>query len=150
MYGESLRLPGDFLELKKPEISSEETILQALRQKIRHIAAIPRRQLGQNKILVHPELEKCSNVFVRCDQVSRPLTHPYTGPYKIVSRTNKYFKIQEADTQKIISIDRLKPAFTLHSDDIAISPSIEQCNNNKEPIVTRLGSISKPTVRFTP
>lgn len=149
VYGETIRLPGDFFELKKPEISSEESFLQALRQKIRDISSVPRRQLRQKEIFVHPELEKCSHVFVRCDRISSSLTPPYSGPYKILSRTDKYFKIQEGDTQKNISIDRLKPAFMLYFDDNARSPNMERCNINKSPIVTRSGRISKPTVRFT-
>lgn len=148
-YGKPIRLPGDFFTTKE-DISNDETFLQKLRQKINKMSAVPKREHRQNKIFVHPELEKCTHVFVRCDKVSKPLTSPYYGPYEVLNRTNKYYNIKIADKEKVISIDRLKPAFMIENNDSADTPKKEQrkVNIDAKPIVTRSGRTVKPVVRF--
>ena len=57
-------------------------------------------------------LEKTSHVFVRTDAVRPPLVRPFTGPFRVVKRTAKYFEIEKSGKTDKVSIDRLKPAFT--------------------------------------
>ena len=57
-------------------------------------------------------LEKTSHVFVRTDAVRPPLVRPYTGPFRVLKRTAKYFEIEKGGKTDKVSIDRLKPAFT--------------------------------------
>jgi hypothetical protein len=53
-----------------------------------------------------------------------PLEPPYTGPYGVLSRNNKTFKILANEKAVVVSIDRLKPAFMLQEDgDIPQSPT---------------------------
>lgn len=92
--------------------------------------------------------------------MTKPLTPPYTGPYKVIHKTDKYFKILQGESVKIISIDRLKPAFMLETDEQAYAtnkvvlpdhPVVTNkatMNVNNEPKVTRSGRIVKPVVRF--
>ena len=161
VYGEIIRLPGDFFQPTKQEISDEYIFLKELRNKIQRLSSVPRRKLRQEKIFVHPDLEDCTHVFVRCDAVTKPLTPPYTGPFKVIKKTDKYFNIQQGDTEKIISIDRLKPAFTLKLDEpekqsykatIADAPIATNKATpnviNASTKVTRSGRIVKPVVRF--
>ena len=49
------------------------------------------------------------HVFVRNDAVRKPLQTPYEGPYPVLERTDKFFKLNINGT---VSIDRLKPAYT--------------------------------------
>jgi hypothetical protein len=42
-----------------------------------------------------------------------PLEPSYTGPYEVLSRNNKTFKILANEKAVVVSIDRLKPAFML-------------------------------------
>lgn len=159
VYGEVIRLPGDFFQPTTQEISDNVTFLQNLRKKISNLAAVPKRCLRQEKIFVHPELKDCSHVFVRCDSVTKPLTPPYTGPFKVIDRTEKYYKIKQGESVKVISINRLKPAFLLYNEkqstNMASSPmndsdepNMGHANINNAPKATRSGRISKPTVRF--
>jgi hypothetical protein len=45
-----------------------------------------------------------------------PLEPPYTGPYAVLSRNNKTFKILVNEKAVVVSIDRLKPAFMMQED----------------------------------
>lgn len=160
VYGEAIRLPGDFFQPNTREISDTPNFLHELRNKIVKLSSVPKRNIKQGKIFVHPELNDCSHVFVRCDFVTKPLTPPYTGPYKVIHKTDKYFKILQGESVKIISIDRLKPAFMLETDEQAnatnkvvlpdhpVVTNKATMNVNNEPKVTRSGRIVKPVVRF--
>ena len=50
--------------------------------------------------------------------MSEPLAAKYTGPYKVLERKDKAFKLDYGlddhgnDLQEWVSIDRLKPSFT--------------------------------------
>ena len=42
---------------------------------------------------------------------------PYSGPYKVTQRTNKFFSIQTSSGEEIqVSIDRLKPVYVRTND----------------------------------
>lgn len=152
VYGEALRLPGDFFEPLRHENYDSSEFLQELRRKIANLASVPRRENHQNKIFVHPDLQNCSHVFVRVDKVTKPLTQPYIGPFKVLKRTDKYFILMQADTQKVVSIDRLKPAFVLSNTECADAPYKAAPNNEESnahaPRVSRFGRVIKPVVRF--
>ncbi|GBN42741.1 hypothetical protein AVEN_245681-1 [Araneus ventricosus] len=56
------------------------------------------------------DLSVSSHVFLRVDAVQSSLSQPYTGPYKVLSRTNKNFIILKDNKKVTVTIDRLKPA----------------------------------------
>ena len=56
-----------------------------------------------------PELRSCTHVWVRVDRIRRPLEAPYSGPYLVVKRGEKYFVIDNMGKEQSISVDRLKP-----------------------------------------
>ena len=51
-------------------------------------------------------------MFVRHDAVCKPLQQPYDRPYKVLKRTDRHFTLQIKDREEVVSVDRLKPAFT--------------------------------------
>ena len=59
------------------------------------------------------DLQKTTHVFIRVDAAKSPLTPPYTGPYKVLQRKDKSFKLQIRNSIDWISIDRLKPAYLM-------------------------------------
>ncbi|UYV60244.1 transposition [Cordylochernes scorpioides] len=71
----------------------------------------PTRRTNQNNIFSHKDLETCSHVFIRKDFVKRALSPPYEGPFPVVSRSSKTFTVKINDQNKVISVNRLKPAF---------------------------------------
>ncbi|BHF58436.1 hypothetical protein SprV_0100138800 [Sparganum proliferum] len=54
------------------------------------------------------DLATCSHVYLRCDRVRRPLEPPYDGPFRVISRGTKNFRIQRGTREEVVSVDRLK------------------------------------------
>ncbi|GBN19492.1 Uncharacterized protein K02A2.6 [Araneus ventricosus] len=75
------------------------------------LRATPTSNHSAKPTFVYRDLSVCSHVFLRVDAVQLSLSQPYTGPYKVLSRTNKNFIILK-DNKKV-TIDRLKPAHLL-------------------------------------
>jgi cleavage and polyadenylation specificity factor subunit 1 len=113
LYGEPLRLPGDFFTPSTPSINQEE-FTKNLMEKL--AIERPNRSRQQSmKIFISPDLEHCSHVFVR-NEAKKSLTPPYNGPFKVMSRTDKCFKLQLPNEEKYFTIDRLKPAYFITDD----------------------------------
>ena len=68
------------------------------------------KQYPNNKTFIPKELNKCTHVWLRVDRVRKPLEAPYSGPFEIIERTPKFFKIKMLTKTDNVSIDRLKPA----------------------------------------
>ena len=62
---------------------------------------------------IHKDLKDSTHVFLRQDTARHALQPPYSGPHKVIARTDKTFKIVVRGRQVTVSIDRLKPAYTL-------------------------------------
>ncbi|GBM92185.1 hypothetical protein AVEN_115634-1 [Araneus ventricosus] len=73
------------------------------------------------QIFVYKELVNCSHVFARQDAVRRPLQQPYDGPFQVLQRKAKDYKIQVKDKPIWISINRLKPVFGLKEPGASVS-----------------------------
>ena len=52
-------------------------------------------------------------VFVRVDGVRKPLQNPYDGPFQVLERGDKTFKILKNNLPYTVSVDRLKPCHAL-------------------------------------
>ena len=75
-------------------------------------------------------------VLIRmCYYINYYIFNPYRGPYRVLARTDKSYRIQLDNREDWISIDRLKPAY-LDVDD-----------HNRD-VVTRSGRTSRPPHRF--
>jgi len=64
----------------------------------------------------------CSQTFQngsRIDATRKPLQPRYDGPFAVLERKDKTFKLQLHNRTSWISIDRLTPAFILREDPIA-------------------------------
>lgn len=115
VYGEQLQLPADIV-VKSPLSYDCSTFLSRLKNYMKQIASKPTTHHGNNsRSYIPADLRTCSHVFVRNDAVKPPLQPPYNGPYRVLGRTDKVFKLLIKDKETSISIDRLKPAY-LESD----------------------------------
>ncbi|UYV74544.1 hypothetical protein LAZ67_12000082 [Cordylochernes scorpioides] len=111
VFGTTLNLPADLLtnsEFKNPDPLNFATQLKIYMSRIR---PQPTRQTKQRKFFSHKDLDTCSHVFVRKDFVKGALSPPYEGPFPVVSRSSKTFTVKINDQNKVISVNRLKPAF---------------------------------------
>ena len=95
------------------------------------------------------DLQHCEYVWLRIDRLRKPLEAPYTGPFKVLERGHKTFKIQlPSGSNDVVLIDRLKlsiiPATkkTPNSTSPNVSQEVqtpEAPPANKPPVITRSG-----------
>jgi hypothetical protein len=115
VYGKQLRVPGEFLTPTQLPDCTEQYI-STLRHRIAALRPTPAACHVTQKPFVFKDLATASHVFLRTDMARTPLEPPYTGPYEVLSRNDKTFKILVNEKAVVISIDRLKPAFMLQED----------------------------------
>ena len=78
-------------------------------------------------------------VFIREDASSLPLSQLYWGPYKVIDRKDKYFKIQIGSKLDNVSVDRFKPVFSGEKVSPALPPPLGRPFRRPPP------TVSKPT-----
>ena len=61
---------------------------------------------------MHPPQDRdtCTHVYVRKDAVQRPLTRPYEGPFRVIRRGPKVFKVMRGNKTDTVTVDRVKAA----------------------------------------
>lgn len=136
VYGTTLRIPGEFFEANQT-LETNSDIVTELRTAMSRIRPTETAWHNTKKFFVHPELSKCTHVFIRNDSFRPSLSHPYDGPYKIVHRHEKYFKVDVNGRHSHVSLDRLKPSFTApEMPDISIDmrPNISQPVHRSMPL----------------
>ena len=111
-FGTVLRVPGEYYRPLQPETWTDRTdFAEKLVSYMSDLVPIHPRMPSNRPIYIHKDLTHCTHVFVRSDHVRKPLEANYTGPYKVVSRTDKNVVILKSGKQDTISIDRCKPAY---------------------------------------
>uniref|UniRef100_A0A0A9WH47 Integrase catalytic domain-containing protein n=1 Tax=Lygus hesperus TaxID=30085 RepID=A0A0A9WH47_LYGHE len=115
VYGEAVALPADFFDETTPQ-ADFPLLLAKLREHVRTLRPVTFRHKSRKTIFVHPELSTCTHVFIRQDAVRKPLQPVYDGPYRVLSRCEKVFKLETPRGEQTISVDRLKPAFLLNNE----------------------------------
>ncbi|GFV27790.1 transposon Ty3-G Gag-Pol polyprotein [Trichonephila clavipes] len=86
-------------------------------------------------------------VFLRIDRVRKTLEPPYAGPFKVLSRTDKVFKLEINGKAVSVSIDRLKAAHSFSDCESTSSSPIPTSKSPKD-VITRSGRCSRRVVRF--
>lgn len=118
VYGDPLQVPADFFTPSLPEGD-----LQALRQTVHKFGPCKQTYKDTRTRYVPQDLNTASHVFIRIDSHRTPLSPPYSGPYKVLQRRPKAFKLDLKNKHDWISIDRLKPAYLLEDDQPTIKLS---------------------------
>ncbi|KMQ83669.1 pol polyprotein [Lasius niger] len=115
LYGTTLRLPSEFFDTTSAE-TDPLSFVEQLREHFRNLKPQETSSHGTRAMFVYPQLKSATHVFLRRDCVRKPLQAPYDGPFKVLNRTNKVFKLSVNGKTLSVSIDRLKPAFFVNSD----------------------------------
>ncbi|KAK3853628.1 hypothetical protein Pcinc_039844 [Petrolisthes cinctipes] len=97
-------------DLVKDSIVGENEFLDTLRSTVSKFLASPPRTPDNQRCFVPSALGSAEYVWVRHDGHRRPLQRPYNGPFKVISKSSKYFTIQGPRREETVTIDRLKPA----------------------------------------
>lgn len=117
LYGQQLRIPGEFLEPEKSETCRTEFAKQLCRV-MQQISPVKNSHHAKRSVFIPKDLRSCKSVFVRIDSVKRPLEHPYEGPFPVIERYEKFMDINIHGEKRRISIDRIKPAFVCEEEPI--------------------------------
>lgn len=147
VYGEPLRLPGEFLEsnMRADETVDVTEYITRLRKFAHNLTPVPAsHHSNKRSIFVYKDLSTTSHVFLRDDSSRPPLQPAYTGPYPVMQRDDKVFKIRMNGKDVTVSIDRIKPAYILGNDP---SPSVKTPEQQPTPekIATNIPSSSPKT-----
>ena len=104
LYGQALRIPADMLPG-----SGEPQTLADIRKAVADI--IPTKTYaGNRQTYVPTAIQTAQYVFVRVDHHRPPLSPPYAGPFPVLERQQKSYKVQFDGKAVWVSVDRLKPA----------------------------------------
>lgn len=118
VYGETIRLPGEFFE----DCSIQKPASEFVRDLRRHFETMrPTNTHHHNKpttTFLPAHLNKCSHAFVRYDAVRASMQKPYDGPFRVISRNANNYVLLIKGKQIAININRLKPAFGVAGDDV--------------------------------
>jgi len=115
VYGVPLRLPASFVAPgSNYGHSSADEFVRLLRDTINDKVFVPATWHGvDSSKRALKGLDCCSHVWERVDCARKPLDRPYRGPFKVLNRGDKCFTIEKSGKSDVVSIDRLKPAYTL-------------------------------------
>ena len=100
VYGSPLTVPGDFIPGTN-EPPNPSSLLPWLRQAISKFNFTPMSQHGVAPQHMPRELFNSPYVFIRRDSHKPPLTPPYEGPYKVLQRGTKSFRLMLAAGKKL-------------------------------------------------
>ncbi|BHF75397.1 hypothetical protein SprV_0501849400 [Sparganum proliferum] len=110
VFGTTLRLPGEMITpTSRGADETPDNLVHRLRQFMRSLSAVPPRA-PMTESYVEKDLDNCTHVFVRCDRVRQPLESPYEGPFRVLARNAKTFRILRSDKEDVVSVDRVKAA----------------------------------------
>nr|VZI50957.1 unnamed protein product [Spirometra erinaceieuropaei] len=126
VFGTTLRLPGEMITpTSRGADETPDNLVHRLRQFMRSLSPIPPRT-PMTESYVEKGLDKCTHVFVRCDRVRQPLESPYEGPFRVLARNTKTFRILRSDKEDVTSAipsASLRAAFGLAGGTVAVRVS---------------------------
>lgn len=113
VYGETLRLPGEFFNPTTDTTTDITDFTARLRAITERLRPVPASRHGTKATFIFKDLAKTTHVFLREDAVRGALKSAYTGPHTVLERGDKVFKIMYNGKPVTVTIDRLKPAYIL-------------------------------------
>jgi transposase InsO family protein len=119
VYGSPILLPGHpLLPPPPPQLSSPGPAPAASRLLPPFLPVRQHTQPSEPPSLP-TGLASAEFVYIRRGGASTPLSPSYSGPYRVISRSPKYFTLDLGDRSDVVSVDRLKP----HSGASALQPA---------------------------
>jgi hypothetical protein len=106
VYGEPLSIPGEQLAAS-PSTGDPSELITQLRHHCEQLRPVPATRHTSPAVFVHKDLADSTHVFLRQDAVRRPLDPTYSGPYKVLARTQKTVRIVVNGRQVTVSTDRV-------------------------------------------
>jgi cleavage and polyadenylation specificity factor subunit 1 len=136
-FASSLCLPGAFLDGPPSATQCDPEYVRSLIALCSSFCYIKPEHHCQSNSQTLKGLEVCDHVYV-LDKTARGLDATYRGPFRVLSRHDKFFKLQLDRSADSVSIDRLKPA------------CLSQDQDRLPSTFTRSGRASRPPNRYSP
>lgn len=111
VYGEPLRLPGQFLTSSPNTLPDDGGFVSRLRSHMRKLTPRPASWHTNRTFYVPKDLSTATHIFLRQGPAHRPLQAPYSGPYKVLRKGTKTYDIEVQGKKLTVTIDRVKPAY---------------------------------------
>ncbi|GBN33744.1 Transposon Ty3-G Gag-Pol polyprotein [Araneus ventricosus] len=111
-YGTNLRVPGQFFVDSNISIPLPD-YLSRLQELMRALKPSDPVHHGLKAVYMPKDLQTCSHVFVKRGPIKRALATPFEGPFPVKKQQDKNFVALVNGQEKVISVDRLKPAVLL-------------------------------------
>ena len=108
VYGQTLKIPGE-LVIKDNKPTDYPEMLSKLREYFDNVRSSVIHH-GKQKAYIPKKIFECEYVFLKVIRPSK-LQAPYEGPFKVIERNEKSFKILIGNITKTVSIDLIKPAY---------------------------------------
>lgn len=86
VYGETLRLPGEFLQESQETTHVTNNFVVRFKQTMEKLRPQPIKRHGTPAVFEYKDLETASHVFLSHDVPTRALQPAYDGPYEVLSR----------------------------------------------------------------
>ena len=94
VYGEPMRLPGQFLaETTNPKYTPD-TLVSDLSKHFQKLRPTSPAKRGNKNTFIFQELKNAEYVFIRRGPQTDILQSPYEGPYQVIKRESKKFVVQ--------------------------------------------------------
>ena len=139
LFGKKIQLPSFFDETTPKPRFDDPALTKSLMNFFSNRSPAPiNTEKRYTNFHVDKQLFTCPAVYLRVDRVKKILENSFTGPFKVFERFDKYFIIETFKGSSKISIDRLKPAYTL---DFVNDHKTKRTNNND----SFISSKNKPT-----
>ena len=108
VFGEEPRLPNQFQEAPTDEPTL--AFLPALQRLITNQNPVPVREQPARRAQVPDSLKAAPFLLLRRDAHTTPLQEKYSGPYKVMERTDKHVTLQLQSGPTVVSWERVKEA----------------------------------------
>ena len=102
IYGAPLCLPGEFLD--SVDLPPTE-FLDRIQSALRGLTLPPPHHVAPSSACVPAALASAEYVFVQEDASIQPLSQLYRGPYRVLSRQDKFFSLEIGSKQDTVSIN---------------------------------------------
>ncbi|BHF80208.1 hypothetical protein SprV_0702333200 [Sparganum proliferum] len=110
VYGATVRRPGEMISpAPRGAVKDPTNLLHRLRQFMGTFSPVLLRSSASPSYL-EKDLATCSHVSLRCDRFRQPMEPPCNGPFRVLSRGTKTFRIQRDSREEVVGVDRLKAA----------------------------------------
>ena len=132
VYGSPLVIPGQFLAEEEAPSGDFFKELRATMSKFRPTTARHNVPAGQERSQELPlDLAQAEYVLIRRDGHSTPLAPRYDGPYKVIKRSGRYFRLLMGTREDNVAVQRLKAAYVPAGASAAVPPQRGRPRRNK-------------------